>query len=78
VLRYTVLVEYDPEAQAYGVTVPALPGCTSMGDSLTEALDNVREAIDGHLACLAEMGEPIPEDTAPQAIRVDVAGPKAA
>jgi len=78
VLRYTVLVEYDPEAQAYGVTVPSLPGCTSMGDTLAQALANAREAIEGHLACLAEMGEPIPEDTAPQAIRVDVVDPRAA
>jgi predicted RNA binding protein YcfA (HicA-like mRNA interferase family)/predicted RNase H-like HicB family nuclease len=78
VLSYTELVEFYPEAKVYGVTVPASPGCTSMGDKLADALNNVREAVEGHLACLVELGEPIPEDTAPQAIRVDVAGLEAA
>ena len=29
----------------YGVTVPDLPGVTSAGDTLHEALDNAREVI---------------------------------
>jgi len=72
--QYTVIVEYDPDAGAYSVVVPALPGCTSQGKTLEEALANAREAIAGHIACLREMGEPVPEETnPPQAIRIDVA-----
>ena len=67
-MKYTVLVEFDPDAKAYSVVVPALPGCTSEGATLEQALANAREAIEGHVACLREMGEPVPEDTAPQAI----------
>ena len=40
------------EEQAEGgftVYVPSLPGCVSQGDSLDEALRNVREAIELHL-----------------------------
>src|SRR6266571_1646266 len=40
--RYTVILEYDPEAAAYSVTVPALPGCTSMGATVEEAAANPR------------------------------------
>lgn len=32
--KYTVILEYDLEAKAYAVTVPALPGCTSQGDTI--------------------------------------------
>ena len=45
----------------YGVTVPGLPGCFSAGDTLDEALDSVREAIDLHLEGMAEEGTPLPE-----------------
>lgn len=72
--QYTVIVEYDPEAAAYSVVVPSLPGCTSQGSTVDEALANAREAIAGHIAALKELGEPIPEETnPPQAIRIDVA-----
>jgi len=61
--RYTVILEYDPDAQAYAVTVPALPGCTSQGATIEEALANAKEAIAGHVASLEEIGESIPEET---------------
>ena len=72
--HYTVIVEYDPEADAHSVVVPILPGCTSQGRTLEEALVNAREAIAGHIAALRRMREPMPEEiNPPQAIRIDVA-----
>ena len=70
-MRYTILV--TPEDGAYIVDVPALPGCHTVGDTLEEAIVNSREAIELYLEVLREKGEPIPEDTEPQAIRVEVA-----
>jgi predicted RNase H-like HicB family nuclease len=61
--RYTVILEYDPEAAGYSVTVPALPGCTSMGVTVEEALNNAQEAVAGHIAALESLGEPVPEET---------------
>ena len=60
--RYTVVLEYDPEAQAYAVVVPALPGCTSQGDTVEEALAAAREAGAGHIAALEAIGAPVPEE----------------
>ncbi len=60
--RYTVILEYDPEACSYSVTVPALPGCTSQGVTVEEALANAKEAITGHIATLQSIGEPVPEE----------------
>ena len=38
-------VRLEPEAEGrYSASVPALPGCYSHGDTLGEALDNIREA----------------------------------
>ena len=42
--------------------MPALPGCTSQGDGVEEALANVREALGGHIAALKALGEPVPEE----------------
>jgi antitoxin HicB len=61
--HYTAILEYDPEAGAYSVTVPALPGCTSQGVTVEEALANAKEAVAGHLAALEALGQPIPEET---------------
>ncbi len=73
-MRYTIILEYDPEAKAYAVTVPALPGCTSQGDTIEEAIANAKEAITGHIDTLKTIGEPIPEETErPQAITIDIA-----
>jgi antitoxin HicB len=37
----------------YSVAVPALPGCTSQGETRAEALAMIREAIAGYLESLA-------------------------
>ena len=72
--KYTIIVEYDAEAKAYSVTVPALPGCTSQGDDIEEAIANAKEAIAGHIETLKQLGEPVPEEVErPQAITVNVA-----
>jgi predicted RNase H-like HicB family nuclease len=43
-MRYTVLLEPE-EGGGFAVSVPALPGCISQGETREEALANVREAI---------------------------------
>lgn len=47
------------------VSVPALPGCNTEGDTLEEALANAKEAIELYLEVLKERGEPIPEEEGP-------------
>ncbi len=61
-MKFTVIL--GPEAEGgYSVICPAVPGCVSQGDSLEEALDNIREAI---LLCLEVRHEeqmPPPEES---------------
>jgi predicted RNase H-like HicB family nuclease len=44
----------------YSVTVPALPGCISQGDTREEALAMIREAIELYLESLDAHDEPVP------------------
>jgi len=61
-LHYSVvLLPNDPE-QGYTATVPALPGCISCGDSLEEALENIKDAIALYVQDSLTHGEAVPQD----------------
>lgn len=58
--NFKVMIEPD-ETGGYVVSCPSLPGCYSQGDTVEEALANIKEAI---LLCLEDMeamGEEIPD-----------------
>lgn len=60
---YSFTAVFEPaEEGGYVVTVPALPGCISEGDSYEEALGNIREALTAYIESLKKHGEPIPQD----------------
>ncbi len=61
-MEYPVVIHHEDDS-AFGVTVPDIPGCFSAGDTMSDALHNVKEAINGHLEILAEDGEDIPQAT---------------
>jgi len=69
--RYTVVLTPEPEAGGYSVSVPALPGCFSQGESVDDALAQIREAIGLHLWSLQQDGDPIPNDVDPIVATVD-------
>ncbi len=71
---YTILLDPDPESGTYTVTVPALPGIVTQGDSVEDAITQAREAIQVHIEGLLADGEPVPEEREhPQAITISVA-----
>jgi predicted RNase H-like HicB family nuclease len=51
---YDVILHPDTEDGGFWVECPALPGCSSQGDTVEEALDMINEAIKGHLEVAAE------------------------
>jgi antitoxin HicB len=69
--RYTVVLTPEPEVGGYSVSVPALPGCFSQGESVEDALARIREAIGLHLWSLQQDGDPIPDDVDPIIATVD-------
>ena len=56
----TVVLEYNEGY--YTVTVPALPGCITQGQTKEEALEHAKEAIQGYLESLRKDGIAVPED----------------
>lgn len=47
--KYPVTLHTDTEDGGYWVECPSLPGCASQGDTVEEALEMVKDAIEGHL-----------------------------
>lgn len=59
-MQYPIAISTGDEQHAWGVEIPDIPGCFSASDDLDDALAMAREAIEGHLAVLAEVGAAIP------------------
>lgn len=55
----TPVVIFKDEGSVYGVNVPNIKGVHSWGDTVEDALKNVREAITSHIETLLELGEPV-------------------
>jgi len=60
-LSYRIMLRKEPEG-GYTVTVPSLPGCVTYGDTLEEAIEMAKEAIELYIESLKEHGEEIPTD----------------
>lgn len=58
-LTYTVELEPQKEG-GYTVTAPVLPGCISEGETAEEALENIKDAIDGYIKVLIKHKREIP------------------
>lgn len=54
---YDVILHPDTEEGGFWVECSALPGCSSQGDTVEEALEMTKDAIRGHLEVEAERKE---------------------
>ena len=61
-LTYKILMHKEPEG-SYSVSVPALPGCMTYGDTVEHAVLMAKEAIELYIEDLRDRGEDIPDDT---------------
>lgn len=52
--KYAVILHPDTEDGGFWVECPALDGCASQGDTVEEALEMIKDAIEGHLEVLEE------------------------
>ena len=56
------IILYPGEDDYWVAECPSLPGCVSQGRSREEAIQNIREAIQGYIAALEEDGLQVPEE----------------
>jgi antitoxin HicB len=62
--RFYQVVLVPEREGGYTVTVPALPGCVSYGDTVEDAIRNSKEAIELHLDNLEAHNQPLPGEEA--------------
>jgi antitoxin HicB len=67
--QYQYTAVFEPAAEGgFVVTVPALPGLVTEGDTIEEARAMVKDAIRGYLESLVKHGEEIPIEPSPASI----------
>ena len=59
-MRQVIL--YPGEDGYWVVECPSFPGCISQGKTKEEAVQNIREAIEGYVLALQQDGLPIPPE----------------
>ncbi len=55
------MLRKEPEG-GFTVTVPTLPGCITFGETIDEAIEMAKEAIELYIEHLLEKGEGVPTD----------------
>ena len=53
-MNYKVIIEPDTESGGYVAYCPTLRGCVSEGETIEEALENIKKAMKGYLSVLEE------------------------
>jgi len=70
--QYTIFLEPDPDEGGYTVTVPALPGCVTQGETIEEAIAMAKDAIRLYIEMLMADDKSVSREYAhPQAVIVD-------
>ena len=60
-MEFTVVIRKAEEG-GFWAEVPMLPGCYSQGETIEETLENIKEAIEGHVEALRQEGRAVPPE----------------
>ena len=74
-MRFTVILTPDADEGGYAAECPAIPGCISEGDTVEQALANIKEAIEGCLESLAASQQDLPDEQPVIVATVDADAP---
>ena len=61
-LSYRIVLRPEPEG-GYTVIVPSLPGCITFGETIDEAKEMAKDAIEAYLKSVEKQGEEIFDDS---------------
>jgi len=59
--RYEIILYWSEEDHLFVAEVPELPGCMAHGETQSEAIQNIQEAMSFWLDTARELGRIIPE-----------------
>lgn len=68
-MKYRVVIQQDEDG-VFVAEVPGLPGCISQGQTRSEALRNIQEALEAYLESLKVHDEPVPPSIEEEIIEV--------
>lgn len=57
--KFRIVIEQDEDG-VYIASCPALQGCHSQGETIDEAVENIKDAIRLHIEARKSIGEPVP------------------
>lgn len=60
-LNYRIRLEKEEEG-GYTVIVPALAGCVTFGETVEQAIEMAKEAIEGYIKTVIDLGKEVPID----------------
>lgn len=69
--KFRIVVEQDEDG-VYIVSVPSLKGCYSQGDTVDEAVENIKDAIKLHIEARESLGELVPLEVLVDEVEVSV------
>jgi len=69
-MRYRVMITRDEDG-VFVATCPAMPGCVSQGKTRAEAVENIRDAMQGYAASLRKHAEPVPPPIDEEVVEID-------
>ncbi|MDW8299413.1 MAG: type II toxin-antitoxin system HicB family antitoxin [Anaerolineae bacterium] len=58
---HQIIIQPD-ETGGYVAECPSLPSCISQGETIEEAIEDIREAIALYIEVLQEDGQPVPDN----------------
>jgi predicted RNase H-like HicB family nuclease len=64
-IRYSVVLNWDEQTSTWEVTVPALNGVVTCGDTVEEALEMARDLINITIEDMEAEGETVPRERVP-------------
>ncbi len=62
IYQYTTVFEPDRKSDGFTVTIPALPGCISEGDTFEAALKNIKEAAVLYIEVMRDKNFNVPKE----------------
>ena len=68
-MKYRVVIQQDEDG-VFVAEVPGLPGCISQGQTRSEVLLNVQEALEAYLESLQAHDDPVPPPIEEEVIEV--------
>ncbi|MCL4546939.1 MAG: type II toxin-antitoxin system HicB family antitoxin [Bacteroidetes bacterium] len=69
--KFRIVVEQDEDG-IYIVSVPSLKGCYTQGNTIDEAVENIKDAIKLHIEAREALGETIPVEVLIDEVEVSV------